>query len=51
MNLDSTIERTLAYHRRTKHHEHQYARSLGLSRLGDAARILSALTPVRRISN
>jgi SagB-type dehydrogenase family enzyme len=29
MNLDSTIERTLAYHRRTKHHLHQYARSLG----------------------
>ena len=29
MNLDSTIERTLTYHRRTKHHLHQYARSLG----------------------
>ncbi|MGA2259391.1 MAG: SagB/ThcOx family dehydrogenase, partial [Thermoguttaceae bacterium] len=29
MNLDSTIERTLAYHRRTKHHLHRYARSLG----------------------
>jgi SagB-type dehydrogenase family enzyme len=29
VNLDSTIERTLAYHQRTKHHLHQYARSLG----------------------
>ena len=29
MNLNSTIERTLAYHQRTKHHLHQYARSLG----------------------
>ena len=29
MNLDSTIERTLAYHQRTKHHLHQYARSPG----------------------
>ena len=29
MNLDSTIEQTLAYHRRTKHHLHQPARSLG----------------------
>ena len=29
MTLDSTIERTLAYHRRTKHHLHQYARSPG----------------------
>ena len=29
MNLDATIEQTLAYHQRTKHHLHQYARSLG----------------------
>ena len=29
VNLDSTIERTLAYHQRTKHHLHRYARSLG----------------------
>ena len=29
MSLDSTIERTLAYHQRTKHHLHQYARSPG----------------------
>jgi SagB-type dehydrogenase family enzyme len=29
MNLNSTIERTLAYHQRTKHHLHQYARSPG----------------------
>ncbi len=29
MNLDATIEQTLAYHVRTKHHMHQYARSLG----------------------
>ena len=29
MNLNSTIERTLAYHQRTKHHLHRYARSLG----------------------
>jgi SagB-type dehydrogenase family enzyme len=29
MNLDPTIERTLAYHQRTKHHLHQYARSPG----------------------
>ena len=29
MTLNSTIERTLAYHQRTKHHPHQYARSLG----------------------
>ena len=29
MNLDSTIERTLAYHQRTKHHLHQYTRSPG----------------------
>ena len=29
MNLDSTIARTLAYHQRTKHHLHQYARSPG----------------------
>jgi SagB-type dehydrogenase family enzyme len=29
MNLDSAIERTLAYHQRTKHHLHQYARSPG----------------------
>ena len=28
-NLNSTIERTLAYHQRTKHHLHQYARSPG----------------------
>ena len=29
MNLDSMIERTLAYHQRTKHHLHQYALSPG----------------------
>jgi SagB-type dehydrogenase family enzyme len=29
VNLNSTIERTLAYHQRTKHHLHQYARSPG----------------------
>ena len=29
MNLDSTMARTLAYHQRTKHHLHQYARSPG----------------------
>ena len=29
MNLDSTFEQTLAYHQRTKHHLHQYARSPG----------------------
>jgi SagB-type dehydrogenase family enzyme len=29
VNLDSTIEQTLAYHRRTKHHLHQYAKALG----------------------
>jgi SagB-type dehydrogenase family enzyme len=29
VNLNSTIERTLAYHQRTKHHLHQSARSLG----------------------
>ncbi len=28
-NLNSTIGRTLAYHQRTKHHLHQYARSPG----------------------
>jgi SagB-type dehydrogenase family enzyme len=29
VNLDSTIEQTLAYHQRTKHHLHQYATALG----------------------
>ena len=29
MNLDLTVERTLAYHQRTKHHLQQYARSPG----------------------
>jgi hypothetical protein len=29
VNLDSTIEQTLAYHRRTKHHLHQYAKAPG----------------------
>ena len=29
VNLNSTIERTLAYHQRTKHHLRQYARSPG----------------------
>jgi SagB-type dehydrogenase family enzyme len=29
VNLDSMIEQTLAYHRRTKHHLHQYAKALG----------------------
>lgn len=29
MNLDLAIERTLAYHERTKHHLHRYAQALG----------------------